>query len=136
MCRARGPKRLSSAHNEKQFHLFIFWLHLTAQRKRPLQAEFNLSAPLSRFSLLLLNEAFRSSSSSGSFPGFSCPVSSPLGPGAAETCAHHHPPPVCSLAASPVLCTPLFMSLRVNNNLKELSLCSLGLRHCEAASRS
>lgn len=49
-------------------------------------------------------------------------VSSLLGPGAAQSGAHHHPPTVCSLTASPALCTVLFMFLSVNNKLEEQGL--------------
>lgn len=63
-------------------------------------------------------------------------VSFPFGPPAAEVCGNNHPPTVCSLAASPALCMGLFMFLGTNNNLKEHSLVSLGMRRCETACRS
>lgn len=63
-------------------------------------------------------------------------VSVPGGPPAAEVCGNNHPPTVCSLAASPALCMSLFMFLSTNNNLKERSLSSLGMRRCETVCRS
>lgn len=70
------------------------------------------------------------------FTGPGLPVSlSPNGPSAAEVCGNNHPPTVCSLAASPALCMGLFMFLSANNNLRERSLPSLGMRQCETACR-
>lgn len=140
-------QRLSRPQHRSESKSKFVLLFLLHRKKICSAPPFNFSLFISCFSLrfrsVLLNYTFKSLSSAEKKKKVPVPirwswppcVSFPDGPSAAEVCGNNHPPTVCSLAASPALCMGLFMFLSANNNLRERSSPSLGMRQSEAACR-